>query len=38
MFDKPRGAPVLTTDGTAVATTLGEEVAAFEAMLLKNES
>ena len=33
-----RGVAPLIAEGIEVATTFGEEVAAFEAMLLKNES
>ena len=38
-FTRPLGVtPATTIEDTFVATTFGDEVAAFDAMLLKNES
>jgi hypothetical protein len=37
-FGSPRGLAAVAAELRTVATRLGEEVAAFEAMLLKNES
>ena len=37
-FGRPRGFAAVTVEGTAVETMLGEEAAALDEMLSKNES